>query len=52
MVTLNLGKLITVLGHDSHPWSYFRASVQGHTYVWPFLTDILVLWLAVDAGLT
>lgn len=51
MMILNLVKL-TVLSRDTHPWLYFRASIQGHTGVWPLLIDLLVLLLAVDAGLT
>lgn len=52
MVILNLVKLIMVLSHHTQPWLYFRASIQGQADVWPFLIGILVLLLAVDAGLT
>lgn len=52
MVIPNLVRSITMLSHRTHPWLYLRANLQGRADVWPFLVDILVLSLAVDAGLT
>lgn len=52
MVILNLVKRIMIVSHYTHPWLYFRASIQGHTTVWPFLIGILILLLADDVGLT
>ena len=52
MVILNLVKLIMMLSRHNHLWLSFRVSIQDHADVCPFLVDIFVLLLAVDAGLT